>query len=262
MQSGGQDKSKGPRLVCGWQPGRAGRRWGKTGPSPEAARGNRDHQGSALPWPGPHPGAAPGIEVKALSRVRLFTTPWTVAHQAAPSMGFSRQENWSGLPSPSPGDLSNPGIEPGSPALQADLFTVRATREALLGLKKKKQRLVPQSRLTLCDPTDDCQPGSFVHGIFQARILEWVAISFSRGSSQPGIEPGSPALKADSLPTEPLGKPGIKVTPYSSARNPSVVTSCPQEQAPRRTRHQFLPIILELAAREVVLLHHTDEETG
>ena len=58
--------------------------------------------------------------VKSLSRVRLFATPWTVAYQAPPSMGFSRQECWSGLPLPSPGDLPNPGIEPGSPTLQAD----------------------------------------------------------------------------------------------------------------------------------------------
>ena len=55
-----------------------------------------------------------------LSRVRLFATPWTVAYQAPQSMEFSRQEYWSGLPFPSPGDLPNPGIEPGSPALQAD----------------------------------------------------------------------------------------------------------------------------------------------
>ena len=48
---------------------------------------------------------------------------WTVAYQAPLSMGFSRQEYWSGLPYPSPGDLPNPGIEPGSPALQADFFT-------------------------------------------------------------------------------------------------------------------------------------------
>ena len=60
------------------------------------------------------------VSVKLLSSVRLFVTPWTIAHQAPPSMEFSRQEYWSGLPFPSPGDLSNPGIEPGSPALQAD----------------------------------------------------------------------------------------------------------------------------------------------
>ena len=60
------------------------------------------------------------MKVKSLSRVRLFLTPWTVTYQAPPSMGFSRQECWSGLPFPSPGDLPDPGIEPGSPALQAD----------------------------------------------------------------------------------------------------------------------------------------------
>ena len=62
----------------------------------------------------------PASEVKSLSRVRLFATPWTVAYQAPPSMGFSRQECWSGLPFLSPGDLLDPGMEPGSPALQAD----------------------------------------------------------------------------------------------------------------------------------------------
>ena len=55
----------------------------------------------------------------SLSCVRLFAIPWTVAHQAPPSMGFSRQEYWSGLPFPSPWDLPDPGIEPWSPALQA-----------------------------------------------------------------------------------------------------------------------------------------------
>ena len=60
------------------------------------------------------------VKVKSLSRVRLFMTPWSVAYQAPQSMGFSKQEYWSGLPFPFPGDLSNPGIEPGSPTLQAD----------------------------------------------------------------------------------------------------------------------------------------------
>ena len=55
--------------------------------------------------------------VQSLSCVRLFATPWTVAYQAPPSIGFSRQEYWSGLPFPSPGDLPDPGIKPGSPAL-------------------------------------------------------------------------------------------------------------------------------------------------
>ena len=63
------------------------------------------------------------VPVHLLSHVQLFATPWTVAYQAPPSMGFSRQEYWSGLPFPSPGDLPNPGIEPGSPAFQADALT-------------------------------------------------------------------------------------------------------------------------------------------
>ena len=63
------------------------------------------------------------MKVKSLSRVQLFATPWTVAYQAPPSMGFSRQEYWSGLPFPSPKDLPDPGIEPGSPAFQADALT-------------------------------------------------------------------------------------------------------------------------------------------
>ena len=61
-------------------------------------------------------------EVKLLSRVWLFEIPWTIAKQAPPSMEPSRQEYWSGLPFPSPGDFPDPGIEPRSPALQADDF--------------------------------------------------------------------------------------------------------------------------------------------
>ena len=59
-------------------------------------------------------------DAESLSRVQLFGTPWTIAHQAPLSMEFSRQEYWSGLPFPPPGDLPDPGIEPGSPTLQAN----------------------------------------------------------------------------------------------------------------------------------------------
>ena len=58
--------------------------------------------------------------LESLSHVQLSATPWTVARQAPPSMEFSRQKYWSGLPFPSPGDLPNPGIKPVSPALRAD----------------------------------------------------------------------------------------------------------------------------------------------
>ena len=60
------------------------------------------------------------FKVKPLGRVQLFMTPWTLTHQAPPSLGFSRQEYWRALPFPSPGDLPHPGIKSGSLALQAD----------------------------------------------------------------------------------------------------------------------------------------------
>ena len=109
-------------------------------------------------------------EVKSLSHVRLFAAPWTVACQAPPSMGFSRQEYWSGLPFPSPGDLPDPGIEPGSPASQADALPSKPPAAAAKSL---------QSCLTLWDPIDGSPPGFPVPGILQARTLEWVAISIS-----------------------------------------------------------------------------------
>ena len=96
-------------------------------------------QPTRLPRPWDSPGKNTGVgchcllqcmkvKVKSLSRVRLFATPWTAAHQAPPSMGFSRQEYWSGLPFPSPGDVPDPGIEARSPALQADALTSEPER--------------------------------------------------------------------------------------------------------------------------------------
>ena len=74
--------------------------------------------------------------------------------------------------------------------------------------EKKVKVKVAQSCPALCDPMDCRPPGSSVHGILQARILQWVAIPFSKGSFQPG----SPALQADSLPSEPPGKPSSRIT--------------------------------------------------
>ena len=64
--------------------------------------------------------STPEVRCYSLSRARLSVTPWTAAHQAPLSMGFSRQEYWSGLPFPFLGDLPDSGIKPWSPALQAD----------------------------------------------------------------------------------------------------------------------------------------------
>ena len=76
-------------------------------------------------------------------------------------------------------------------------------------MKEKKESQVSQSCLTLCGPTDCSPPGSSVHGILQARILEWVAMPSPRDFPDPGIEHVSPALQADTLPSEPPGKPNI-----------------------------------------------------
>ena len=82
--------------------------------------------------------------LSCFSRVRLCATPWTSAYQASPSMGFSKQEHWSGLPFPSP----------------------------------MRESEFAQSCPTLSDPMDCSLPGSSVRGIFQARVLEWGAIVF------------------------------------------------------------------------------------
>ena len=81
--------------------------------------------------------------MKSLSRVRLFVTPWTVAHQAPLFMGFSRQEYWSGLPFPSPGDFPNPGIEPGSPTLQADALASEPPGNSVLIANGISPQLLP-----------------------------------------------------------------------------------------------------------------------
>ena len=71
------------------------------------------------------------VKAKLLSRARLFATPWTVAYQASQSLECSRQQYWSGLLFPSPRDLPNPGIEPGSPALQADALPSKPPGKSL-----------------------------------------------------------------------------------------------------------------------------------
>ena len=113
--------------------------------------------------------------------------PLDRTRQAPLSLGFSRQEHCSRLLCPSPGDLPNPGIEPTSPeypALAGGFFTTSIPWEAQIPVKESESE-VSLLYLTLCDPMDCNPPSSSVHGILQARILEWAAISFSRGSSRP-----------------------------------------------------------------------------
>ena len=110
-----------------------------------------------------------------------LVTPWTVACQTPLSIGFSRQEYYSGLLFPSPGDLSDPGIEPRSPALQADSLPTElqgksCVKYAAAAAAAKSLQSCP----TLHDPMDCSPPGSSIRGIFQARVLEWGAIAFSK----------------------------------------------------------------------------------
>ena len=129
------------------------------------------------------------------SRVRLCATPETAAHQALPSLGFSRQEHWSGLPFPSTmcesekwkwshSVVSNPqrlhGLQP-TRLLHPWDFPGRSTGvgcHCLLWYAAAAAKSL-QSCPTLCDPIDGSPPGSPVPGILQARTLEWVTISFS-----------------------------------------------------------------------------------
>ena len=120
-------------------------------------------------------------------------------------MEFSRQEYWTGSLFLSPGALTDRGIEPRSPSLQVDSLPSEPPGKTMEVVKVK----VVQSCLTLCDPMDYT-----VYGILQARILEWVAFPFFRGSAQPVIEPRSPALQADSLPAEPQEIFQIKCSTY------------------------------------------------
>ena len=85
--------------------------------------------------------------------------------------------------------------------LRVTLWLVAALGELCYGV------LVIQSCPTLCDPMDCSPPGSSVHGILQARILEWLPFPSRGDLPNPGIKPGSPALQTNSLPSEPPGKP-------------------------------------------------------
>ena len=138
------------------------------------------------------------------SRVQLFVTTWSVAHQASLPLGFSRQEYWSGLPFLPPGDLVYPGIEPRYPALLVDSLplappgkpivrfkTYPAAAAAAMHVKaadRKGKVKAAQSHLTLCNPTDYT-----IHGILQAGILEWVTLPFFQGIfPTQGLNPGFP----------------------------------------------------------------------
>ena len=151
------------------------------------------------------------MKVKSLSRVRLLATPWTAAYQAPLSMGFSRQEYWSGVPSPSPNSkidlftyrnpINNKSVQFSRSVMSNSLRPHRRQPTRLprpwdspgkntgVGchfllqcMKVKSESEIAQSCPTLSNSMDCSPPGSSIHGIFQARVLEWGAIAFSEYS--------------------------------------------------------------------------------
>ena len=176
------------------------------------------------------------------SVVSNSATPWTIALYAPLSMECSRQEYWSGLPFPTPGDLPDARIKFTpcvSSALAGRSFTASITNFSSAGnyyfmrigsdlhlsfigviisyyQKNKRWSEVSQLCPTLCNPMDCSLPGSSFHGIFQARILEWVAISFSRGYSQPRDWTWVSSMQADSLSSELPGNPLLLSRSFSN----------------------------------------------
>ena len=108
------------------------------------------------------------------SRVQLFATSWTVARQTPLSMGFPRQEYWSVLPFPSPGDLSNPGLEPWSPALQADFLPSEPPGIGNPNQKVKNQPAVQETRVRFLGWKDPQEKEMATHSSILTWKIPWV----------------------------------------------------------------------------------------
>ena len=161
---------------------------------------SRQEHWSQLPFPSPVHESE--VKVKSLNVSDSSWPSWTAAHQVPPSMGFYRQEYWSGMPSPSPSILlasaaaaakslqSCPTLQPRrqqptrlpSPCDSPDKNTGVGCHFLLQCMKVKSESEVAQSCPTLSDPMDSSLLGSSIHGIFQARVLEWGDIAFSISS--------------------------------------------------------------------------------
>ena len=135
------------------------------------------------------------------SHVRLCATPQTAAHQAPPSLGFSRQERWRGLPFPSPIHESI--------LIFGKSNTVKFKNKIKLKKKKKKEKW-KWNRSVMSDPQrPHCSlPGSSVHGIFQARVLEWGAIAFSVQSLVQSL------VRVKNQPNQPTNQEKTKQADY------------------------------------------------
>ena len=138
-----------------------------------------------------------------------------IACQLPLSIGFSRWEYWSGLPFPASGDLLHLGVKPGFPTLQADTLL----SEPPANLCESESRSVV---------SDSLRPHGLVHGVLQARILEWVVSPFSRESSQPRDQTQVSRTTAESLPAEPYN-----CVRHSKCRNVDTALCSSKQRQPR-----------------------------
>ena len=139
-------------------------------------------------------------------------TPWRKAWQTTPVVFFLENPHGQrSLEGYSPWGCKEPDrtkvTEHAPTGLTNSLGVFTAHQNLRKSIRLKVKVLATQLCLTLCNPMDCSPPGFSVHGILQARILEWVALSFSRGSSPPSDQTPSPVLQTNSLPSEPRGKP-------------------------------------------------------
>ena len=111
------------------------------------------------------------FKLSHFSRAQLFVTPWTVAHQSPLSMGFSRQEYWSELPFPSPGALPDPGVEPRSPALQADSLLVEPLKSMYRAVKNPTA--MQETQVPSLDQEDPLEKGMVTHSSTLAWRIPW-----------------------------------------------------------------------------------------
>ena len=153
-----------------------------------------------------------------LSCVRFFATPRTVALCLWNSPGKNTGVDCYLLLQ---GTFLTQGLNPGLLHCRGILYCL-SYREVPLPFEKWSEVKLLSCVWLFATPVDCSLPGSSVHGLLQSRVLEWVAISFSRGASDPGIKPGSPVLQADALPSEPAGSYHLS---YSKLRFGMVIYS-------------------------------------
>ena len=179
--------------------------------------------------------------MKSLNCVWLFATPWTVAHQAPRFLGFSSHKYWSGLPFPSPGNLPDPGIEPGSPTLQADALPSEPPG------KPRKDHVKSQgSHKLTAGCRDGLQPGQ--GDIGESPVVQWLGILLPMQGTrvQSLVQEDSTCFRATALLYHSCWPPALKPTKcnyWSSCTREWPSWSPQPEKAPGSNRDPVQPKI-------------------